>query len=158
MTTFPERGPHRRAPLAALTTGLGVLSVIGVAALAGPATAAAAGHPTGGSACAQAKHRFVDAKHATVKGKVIEVTGHKAKFHCGGEDDGHYTTSKATETLRISSKATITVFKSEDDPSDTRTIKATALPHWLKKNAAESIYRISGPKTKITSMTEQFHP
>jgi hypothetical protein len=141
-----------------LSTGLGLLSVIGVSALAAPAAGAATGRPSAEPGCAQAKHRFVEAESATVKGKVIKVKGHKAKFHCGGEDDGHYTASKPTETLRISSKATVTVFKTPEDPSDTRTIKATALPHWLKKNASEPIYRITGPKTKITTMTEQFHP
>jgi hypothetical protein len=141
-----------------MTTSLALLSVAGVTALAAPATAASASQAAGGSTCAQAKHRFVAADSATVKGSVIKVSAHKAKFHCGGEDDGHYTTSKATETLTVSSKAKVTVFKSPEDPSHSKTVKATALPHWLKKNASEPIYRIAGPKRKITKMTEQFHP
>jgi hypothetical protein len=139
-----------------LTTGVALLSAAGMTALTAPATAMAENHSS--AACAQAKHRFVEAEHATVNGSVIKVSAHKAKFHCGGEDDGHYSTSKATETLTVSKSAKIIVFKNPEDPSDSKTVKATALPHWLKKNASEPIYRIEGPKHKISRMTEQFHP
>jgi hypothetical protein len=158
MTTTRKRDPRHQVSLAAITTGIALLSAAGLTALALPASAASTGHAAAGKTCAQAKHRFVEADSATLKGSVITVTAHKAKFHCGGEDDGHYSVSKATETLTVSSKATITVFKKPENPSVSKTIKATSLPHWLKKNAAEPIYRIAGPKTKITKMTEQFHP
>jgi hypothetical protein len=174
MTIGPDRDPRRRVSVATTTTAFAVLSAASIAvlgaasiavlgaastaALAAPATAASATRDTHSPACAQAKHRFIDADTATVKGAVIKVIAHKAKFHCGGEDDGHYTASRPTETLRISKTATITVFKHPEDPSDPKTVKATALPHWLKKNSVEPIYRIEGPKSKITTMTEQFHP
>jgi hypothetical protein len=158
MTIRRDGDPRRRVSFAATATALAVLTAAGVAAVAAPAAGASAARAGHSPACAQAKHRFVEADSATVKGSVIKVTGHKATFHCGGEDDGHYSTAKATETLRVSKTATITVFKNPEDSSRTKTVKATALPHWLKKNSSESIYRIEGPKSKITKMTEQFHP
>jgi hypothetical protein len=157
MTIGPDRDPRRRVSVAS-TTALGVITAASILALAAPASLASAKPATHTPACAQAKHRFVDAESATVNGSVIKVVAHKAKFHCGGPDDGHYSTSKPTETLTVSKTATITVFKSPEDPSDSKTVKATSLPHWLKKNSSEAIYRIEGPKTKITKMTEQFHP
>jgi hypothetical protein len=158
MTTGSERSPWRNVGTAATTATLAALSAASIAAFAAPATAASAARAAHTPACAQAKHRFVEADSAKVSGSVIKVKAHKAKFHCGGEDDGHYTTATATETLTVSKKATITVFKSPERPSVSKTIKATALPHWLKKNSSEPIYRIAGAKHKITTMTEQFHP
>ncbi|HEX3824850.1 MAG TPA: hypothetical protein VHV79_10340 [Mycobacteriales bacterium] len=153
MTTGSGSDPRRR-----VSAALAALSTASIAAFAGPATAAPTSRAAHSPACAQAMHRFVEADRATVSGSVVKVSAHKARFHCGGEDDGHYTTAKATETLRVSKKAIIRVFKSAENPSNSRTIKATALPHWLKKNSSEPIYRIAGPKHKVTRMTEQFHP
>jgi hypothetical protein len=129
-----------------------------VLALAAPTTALAVGHSAGTSACAQAKHRFVDAESATVTAGVISVKAHPATFHCGGEDDGHYNVSKTKETLTVKADAVITVFKNPENPSKSITVMASALPHWLKHNKSEPIYRLAGPKDAVTKLTEQFHP
>jgi hypothetical protein len=133
--------------------------VLGLAAgsmAVGPAAAAV--HLSRVGSCAQAKHTFIDAKSATVHGHLVKVKAHPATFHCGGEDDGHYSVSRRSVTITLRSSAVVTVFKSPEDPSDTRTVKPSALVHWLKKNKVEPIYRIVGADTDVRKMSEQFHP
>jgi hypothetical protein len=151
---LPARGGRR-------ATGAAGIAVLGLAAAtlaAAPTTALAAGQASHAAACAQAKHRFVEADSATVSGKTVTVNAHHATFHCGGEDDGHYDVTKAKLTLTISSKAVIKVYRHPENPSVYLTVKASKLPHWLKVNRSEPIYQIKGPKHGITAMTEMFHP
>jgi hypothetical protein len=133
-----------------------VLALAAGSLAAGPAVAAA--HPDRVGGCAQAKHKFVEAKSAEVAGHRVKVKGHPATFHCGGEDDGHYSVSSRSVTITLRSSAVVTVFKSPEDPSVTKTIKPAALVHWLKKNKSEPIYRIVGADANVTTMSEQFHP
>jgi hypothetical protein len=126
--------------------------------LPGWSTAVAGVHHGSASTCAHAKHRYVDAKSATVKAKVITVHTHPATFHCGGPDDGFYKIAHRSETLTVKSDAVIKVFQVPESPTGRKTVKASKLPHWLKHNKSEPIYQIAGPVSAITKMTEQFHP
>jgi hypothetical protein len=143
--------PWRIDAISVVVLGLAAGSLAGV-------PAAAAAHPGRVGGCAQAKHKFIEAKSATVHGHLVKVKAHPAKFHCGGEDDGHFSVLRRNVTITLRSSAVVTVFKSPEDPSVTKTIKPAALAHWLKKNKSEPIYRIAGAETDVTTMSEQFHP
>jgi hypothetical protein len=150
MTGPRSAGVARTFAVTGCSIALGLAGLVAASSAVG-----AAGHQP---ACAQAKHTFISAVTATVSAKKIVVHGHPATFHCGGPDDGSYRTKKATETITVLRSATITVFKQPENPSVTWKVSASALPHWVKHNRSEPIYRIAGPKAAITAMTEQFHP
>jgi hypothetical protein len=132
------------------------LAVAGAPTAAGAASSRPAPRST---TCAQAQHRFFDATSATTAGGTTTVAGHKARFHCGGPDDGNYQVEKRNRTITLDAHATIKVFNNPQDPSQGyRTVKPAQLERWLKKNSAEPIYRIGGPSTDVIRMVEQFHP
>jgi hypothetical protein len=135
-----------------------LISLIGASLLLTPATAVAAATSGTAVACAQAKHHYVDAKSATLNGKLVKVKGHRATFHCGGEDDGFYTAAKSTETLTLHQSAVVKVFKNPEDPSGYKQVQPSALRYWLKHNKSQSIYRVTGHHSDITKLVEEFVP
>jgi hypothetical protein len=79
-----------------------------------------------------------------------------ATLHCGGDDDSSYVTGKQV-TLTIRGDSDVRVWRMPENPSaGTRTVPATALPIWLKRNRSEPIYKITSSGT--TKLVEQWHP
>ena len=139
----------------AAITGSAILAVGGFPLLA---TSAQAAPHAAAKSCPPAKHTYIDAQGVATDHTIYEVSGHAAKYHCGGEDDYHYSESKSSEVVTLSQTVKITVFKNPGNPDKTRTIKPSQLAHWLKKNSSEPIYRITGSKNNVKTMTEEFHP
>jgi hypothetical protein len=105
-----------------------------------------------------AKHHFVEALSAKNHGTLTRVMAHPAKFVCGGPDDFHYTVNeKKTVRLTVHAAANIKVLKSAGG-SSTRAIAPARLPHELRHDGSDRIFRINGPHTHINRMVEQFHP
>lgn len=133
---------------------VGLTGIIGLASAVSLTTAAA---EQAGQSCGPA-HRYVDAASATVKPHRVIVTGKHSKLVCGGPDDSSYVDGSAV-TLKVLRSATIRVWKVPADPSQgMRTVAATALPHWLRKNRSEPIYKIHGPADGVTKLVERWHP
>jgi hypothetical protein len=106
--------------------------------------------------CKNDGHKYISGKTATAHGNKAKFVGTFARFHPCGEDDGYFTGNKKTITLTLTSASTITVFKNELDPSDTKTVAAAHFPHSFKKNKDEPIYRYSGPKSAVKKLSEHF--
>ena len=135
-------------------TKLVVPVLVGVSAvgIVGLTTASAADHSCGPA------HRYINAKSATVTAHRVVITGKRSTLVCGGEDDSHYSDGGPL-TVKLLKTATVKVWNAYADPSQgRRTIAAIDLPHWLKKNAGEPIYKIHGPSGGVTKLVEQWHP
>jgi hypothetical protein len=133
-----------------------VLVLVTAAALAAPTGALASSPSHGQTKCKNDGHKYITGKTATTHGKKAEFVGTFARFHPCGEDDGYFTGNKKTITLTLTTKSTITVFKTEQDPSVTKTVTAAHFPHAFKKNKDEPIYRYSGPKSGVKKLSEHF--
>jgi hypothetical protein len=125
-------------------------------AVGGAGLSAASAEPSG--SCGPA-HSYIVAKSATVgPGNVVVVHGRSATLKCGGEDDSSYVSGKKL-TLTMTSAATVRVWKTPENPDGgTRTVPATSLPKWLKKNYSEPVYKITGPNSGVTKLVEEWHP
>lgn len=131
-----------------LLVGLSTLGVVGL-------TSASAQQAS--QSCGPA-HRYIDAASATVKAKRVIVTGKRSKLVCGGPDDSSYQDGGPL-TLKVLKTATVKVWRMYEDPSQgMKTIPATALPKWLKKNDGEPVYKIHGPADGVTKLVEKWHP
>lgn len=134
---------------------VGFVGLSGVAGL-GPGLTAAAAH--GATQSCGPAHRYIDAASATVGAHRVTVTGKRSTLKCGGPDDYSYVDGGAL-TLKVLKTATIRVWRMPDDPSQGRkTIAATDLPKWLKKNRGEPVYKITGPVNGVTKLVEEWHP
>jgi hypothetical protein len=134
-----------------------VPATVGLAvAVGGVGLSAASAEPAG--SCGPA-HRYIDAQVATFgPGNVVIVDGRTATLKCGGEDDSSYVSGKKL-SLTMAKSATVTVWKVPENPDGgTRTVPATSLPKWLKKNYSEPVYKITGPNNAATKLVEEWHP
>jgi hypothetical protein len=105
-----------------------------------------------------AKHHFVEALSAKNHGTRTRVTAHPAKFVCGGPDDFHFTiNTKKTVRLTLHPSAKVDVLKSAGG-SSTRSIAPAKLPHQLRHDGSDRIFRVIGPHTHVNRLVEQFHP
>ncbi|HWC34454.1 MAG TPA: hypothetical protein VG650_06455 [Mycobacteriales bacterium] len=139
--------------ISALASLTGILG-LGLTAVALTDAAADQSRP---ARCAPA-HRYIDAKSAKVTPHRVVVYGHHAKLVCGGPDDFGFDTG-GSAVLRVLKSAKIKVWKMPGNPSDgMRKVAATDLPHWLKKNRSEPVYKIHGPSDAVTSLVEKWHP
>lgn len=132
------------------------LALAGVG-VGGASLSPAAAQPAADHSCGPA-HRYIEAKSATVKAHRVVLTGKKLTLVCGGDDDSHFAPGGAL-TLKVLKDATVKVWKVPADPSaGTKTVAATDLPKWVKKNASEPVYKINGPSDGVTRLVEQWHP
>lgn len=134
------------------------LVVVTTSLLAVPvgANASSQAHPAHQTTCKNDGHKYISGKTVTVHGKKVDFVGTFARFHPCGEDDGYFTGNKKTITLTLTLKSTITVFKTEQNPSVTKTVTAAHFPHAFKKNKDEPIYRYSGPRSRVKKLSEHF--
>lgn len=140
-----------------MRTTLAAFVLASAAALAVPSTAVASSHGQHQTKCKNDGHKYMEGQSAKAHGKKkAKFTGTFARFHPCGEDDGYFTGGKKTITLTLTPKSTITVFKTENDPSTTKTVAAAHFPHAFKKNKDEPIYRYSGPKSSVKKLSEHF--
>ncbi|HWC33341.1 MAG TPA: hypothetical protein VG650_00815 [Mycobacteriales bacterium] len=134
---------------------IGLAAVVG---FSGPGLVSASAHGAATAGSCGPAHRYVDAESAVAKAHAVVIHGKHATLHCGGPDDYSYVIGKAV-TLRMLMTGTVVVWKMPEDPSQgTRTIPATNLPHWLKRNAGEPIYKIHGPSNAVMKLVEKWHP
>jgi hypothetical protein len=138
------------------TTGL-----VGALVTAGLPAAQAATHVARGSAgtCAAfAKHHFVEALSAKNDGSLTRVTAHPAKFICGGPDDGHYKVNEnKLVKLTLHSGAKVEVLRSASRPTH-HSLPPTRLPHRLRHDKSERIFKVTGHRSDVTKLVEEFHP
>jgi hypothetical protein len=138
------------------TTGL-----VGALVTAGLPAAQAATHVARGSAgtCAAfAKHHFVEALSANNDGSLTRVTAHPAKFICGGPDDGHYKVNEnKLVKLTLHSGAKVEVLRSASRPTH-HSLPPTRLPHRLRHDKSERIFKVTGHRSDVTKLVEEFHP
>ncbi|HVV74842.1 MAG TPA: hypothetical protein VHC43_02325 [Mycobacteriales bacterium] len=141
-----------------LVVAWAAVSIGGFAAVGGAALTSASARPAARDGSCGPAHTYIDAEHATVKAHRVVVTGKAARLHCGGPDDSSYITGSAT-TVKLLLTATVKVWKMPEDPSQgTKTVSATKLPHWLKVNRSEPIYKVHGPSHAVTKLVEEWHP
>jgi hypothetical protein len=138
------------------TTGL-----LGALVTAGLPAAQASTHVArgpAGSCAAFAKHHFVEALSATNDGSLTRVKAHPAKFICGGPDDGHYKVSEhKVVTLTLHSGAKVEVLRSASRPAH-HSLPKTRLPHRLRHDHSERIFKVTGHRSDVTRLVEEFHP
>lgn len=135
----------------------GLVGISGIVAISAAALPAATAQPAADHSCGPA-HRYVDAKTATVKAHRVVLSGRRAVLVCGGDDDSHFDGGRPL-TLRVRKTATVKVWKVPEDPSQgMKTVTATDLPKWVKRNRSEPIYKIHGPSDGVTRLVEQWHP
>jgi hypothetical protein len=137
---------------------VGLVGMLSAASL--PAADAAAGVAASPSAsCASfAAHHFVEAVSAKNHGKLTRVKAHPARFICGGPDDGHYkVNAKKVIRLTLHPSTTVDVLKSADGTSH-RVIAASRLPHQLRHDTSERIFRVTGHRAHVRKLFEEFHP
>lgn len=134
-----------------------VPAVVLCVAVGGVGLASAAAALPAGS-CGPA-HSYIVAKTAAIGSNgVVMVDGRSATLKCGGDDDSSYVSGRKL-SLTMASAATVRVWRMPEDPSKgTRTVPASALPKWLKKNYAEPVYKIIGPNDGVTRLVEEWHP
>jgi hypothetical protein len=133
-----------------------LVSLTAVTVVGGFATTAP-DHPVADHSCGPA-HRYVEAQTAMVKPHRVLLAGRHTTLVCGGDDDSSFQPG-GDVTLKVRKRATVKVWKVPEDPSQGRkTVDATDLPHWVKKNRSEPVYKIHGPADGVTSLVEQWHP
>jgi hypothetical protein len=137
-------------------TTLAALVLVGTSVLAVPGSAIASSSGQQQTKCKNDGHTYISGTSATVHGKKAKFVGKLVRFHPCGEDDGYFTGNKKTITLTLTPASKIVVFKSELDPSDTKTVTAARFPHSFRKNKDEPIYRYSGPKSAVKKLSEHF--
>jgi hypothetical protein len=135
--------------------------VVAALATAGLPAAQASTHAARGQArtCAAfAKHHFVEALSAKNVGSLTHVKAHPAKFICGGPDDGHYKVNEhKVVTLTLHSGAKVEVLRSASRPSH-HSLPRTRLPHRLRHDNSERIFKVTGHRSNVTKLVEEFHP
>jgi hypothetical protein len=138
------------------TTGL-----VGALVTAGLPAAQASTHVArapAGTCAAFAKHHFVEALSAKNDGSLTRVTAHPAKFICGGPDDGHYRVNEhKVVTLTLHPGAKVEVLRSASRPSR-HSLARTRLPHRLRHDHSERIFKVTGHRSDVTRLVEEFHP